>query len=124
MPKHQAVMLERIVTYIQAHTEPNEYIFDFTNRGAYYFLANRPNPTRYYLAAYAATEGMQKEVVAELERKPPKYVLAYPNENSPSGFGGSGNNDDQVIIGKYLRSHYQKEREIEGVTLLRRIPTN
>ena len=122
VPKQQADALERIVDYLQTHTEPDEYIFDFTNHAAYYFLANRPNPTRYYLAAYAATEKMQKEVVADLERKRPQYVLAYPDENSPSGFGGS-NTDDQVIIGKYLRSHYQKEAEIAGVTFLRRIPT-
>jgi len=121
VPKRQAVMLEQLVTYIQEHTEPNEYIFDFTNQGAYYFLANRPNPTRYYLAGYAATERMQKEVVADLERKPPKYILAYPDENTPSGFGGS---DDQVIIGKYISSHYQKERVIGDVPLLSRIPTN
>ncbi len=122
VPKQQADSLEQIVEYIQTHTEPDEYIFDFTNHGAYYFLANRPNPTRYYLAAYAATEKMEKEVVVDLERKRPKYVLAYPNENAPSGFGG-GNTDDQVIIGKYLRSHYQKETDIAGVAFLRRIPT-
>ena len=121
IPKQQADSIGRIVEYIQTHTEPDEHIFDLTNHGAYYFLANRPNPTRYYLAAYAATEEMQKEVVADLERKRPQYVLAYPDENSPSGFGG-GNTDDQVIIGKYLRSHYQQETKIAGVAFLRRIP--
>jgi len=122
LPEQQAVVLEQIVEYIQPHTEPDEYIFDFTNQAAHYFLANRPNPTRYYLAAYAATEEMQKEVIADLERKRPQYVLAYPNKNSPSGFAG-GNTDDQVIIGKYLQSHYQKETEIAGVVFFRRMPT-
>jgi hypothetical protein len=120
VPQQQADMLERVVEYIHTHTEPDEYIFDFTNHAAYYFLTNRPNPTRYYLAAYAATEEMQREVVADLQRRRPKYVLAHPDENAPSGFAG-GNTDDQVIIGEYLRSHYRKEAGVADIAFLRRI---
>lgn len=118
--KEQANSIERIVGYIQTHTEPDEYIFDFTNQGIYYFLADRPNATSFYQIAYAATEEMQKEVVADLEKKKPKYVLARPDEQAPSGFAG-GNTDEQVIIGEYINANYQKEAEIEGVTFLKLI---
>jgi len=119
IPESQANSIKRIVEYIKTHTEPDEYIFDLLNQGMYYFLADRPNPTRFYQIAYAATEEMEREVVADLKEKKPKYILAHLDEQAPSGFAG-GNTDEQVIISEYINANYQKETEIEGITFLRR----
>lgn len=112
----QAAQIEGIVNYIRKNTKPNEYIFDFTDRGAYYFLINRPNPTRYSQVIYASPRYLQREVVRDLEAKKPRYVLF----REGLSLDGVPLDKRLPLIADYLAEHYMKEIDIHGITILRR----
>lgn len=112
----QAAQIEGIVNYIRKNTKPNEHIFDFTNQGAYYFLINRPNPTRYSQVIYASPRYLQREVVRDLETKKPRYVLF----REGLSLDGVPLDKRLPLIADYLAERYIKEREIHGITILRR----
>ena len=111
--------LREVVRYVEQQTRPGEPIFDFSSQPTYYFLANRPNPTRYALAAYAATREMQQEVIDDLERSATQLVI-YQS-------GGYLDRLDQVpfakrsaVIESYLRERYDKATQIGGTVILLR----
>ena len=111
--------LRQVVAYVRQHSGRDETIFDFSSQAAYYFLAQRRNPTRYALAAYAATPEMQREVNADLERNETPLVI-YQS-------GGYLDRLDRVpfakrnaVIRRYLREHYDKATQIGGTVILLR----
>jgi hypothetical protein len=111
--------LREVVSYVREQTDRNESIFDFSSQSAYYFLAQRRNPTRYALAAYAATPEMQREVNADLERNATRLVI-YRS-------GGYLDRLDRVpfakrsaVIKSYLQEHYDKATQIGGTVILLR----
>ena len=80
---------------------------------------NRPNPTRYYQIIYASTPGMQKEVVADIEKTLPKYVIMRPGTwlICPDGVPIEKR---LPIIFDYIRAHYQEEAIVGNLKVLRR----
>ncbi|MBI5117181.1 hypothetical protein HZA56_11960 [Candidatus Poribacteria bacterium] len=80
VPSEQAQEVEKVVAFITSHAKPDEPIFDFSNQGAYYFLADRTNPTPYCQIAYAAPASMQAEALRKLEDSPPALVLMREGE--------------------------------------------
>lgn len=55
---------------------PNENdIYFFPNEAAYYFIFNKQNPTRYAIAYFAVTTEQQLELISDLEKNKPKYIV-------------------------------------------------
>jgi hypothetical protein len=75
VPARQAEEIEGTVAFIAAHTRPDQPIFDFSNQGAYYFLAGRKNSTMFCQAAYAIPTPLQKTALQQLEHSPPAAVI-------------------------------------------------
>jgi hypothetical protein len=75
VPEWQEEEIEKTVAFIDSHAGPDEPIFDFSNQGAYYFLAGRRNSTMFCQAAYAIPEPLQQKAVAQLEQAPPAAVI-------------------------------------------------
>lgn len=67
--------LVKIGAALDRHARPGESVLFFPNEAAYYFLFDRPIPTRYVHAYFAITSGHRQEMVAELERARPKVVV-------------------------------------------------
>ncbi len=119
IPDDQVAQIQEVVTYIQENTSPDEKIFDFTSQGAYYFFANRPSVTRFYMVSYAATPGMQREVISALESNQTRLVIFKT--------GGWFDNVDGVpveerhpIIAEYLDEHYELDININNTEILLR----
>jgi len=108
-PANQAAQIEQVVKYLQENTAPSEPIFDFANQGVYYFLANRPNPTRFPQIYYALPEPLQKEVIADLEETKPKYVIF-----------GVWNSNRLPLVTAYLQSHYTEDIQLGNVAIWKR----
>jgi len=119
-PPAQAREIERVVAYIQENTAPTEPIFDLSNQAAYYFLADRPNPTRYPLVVYASPEPLQKEVIADLERAKPKYVIFTTGSGWGNGPDGIQTVDRVPLVTAYIRSNYETDVKIESVSIWKR----
>ena len=119
-PPSQAKEIEGVVTYIQENTAPTEPIFDLSNQGAYYFLADRPNPTRYPLVVYASPEPLQKEVIADLEQAKPKYVIFTTGSSWGNAPDGISTVDRVPLVTAYIRSNYETDVKIGSVSIWKR----
>lgn len=119
-PPSQAKEIERVVAYLQENTAPSEPIFDLSNQAAYYFLADRPNPTRYPLVVYASPEPLQKEVIADLELAKPKYVIFTTGSRWGNAPDGIPTVDRVPLVAAYIRSNYDKDVKIESVSIWKR----
>ena len=64
-----------VVSYIRTNTTKNDYVFVFTNESAFYYFLERRSPTRFYTIWFAQPDFYQKEAVADLVKKQPKYVI-------------------------------------------------
>jgi hypothetical protein len=74
LPVHAAKSYRGVVDYIQTHTDPGEPIFVFPVVPMFYFLADRPNPTRYnHLQPGVADEAAQLRIIDELA--PVRFVV-------------------------------------------------
>lgn len=99
----------------------NDPIFDFSNQPAFYFFADRPNPTRFYQVPIASPRAYQAEVIASLQAARPKVVI----RTSPEGFDefdGISNALRAPAVAAYLDDTYRFDRVIRGVELWTRRP--
>ncbi|HEY2388149.1 MAG TPA: glycosyltransferase family 39 protein [Candidatus Binatia bacterium] len=69
--------LHAIATYVDAHTQPNDYVFPFPNLSLLCFLSGRLNPTPkgYFIAGYP-DHYTEAAVVTALRDRPPTMVLS------------------------------------------------
>jgi hypothetical protein len=67
LPEHVARGYRGVLEYLDAHTAPGEPIFVFPVAPMFYFLADRPNPTRYnHLQPGVADEAAQAQIIDQL----------------------------------------------------------
>lgn len=109
----------QIRSALETTTAPGEYVFFFPNEPAYYFLFNRTNPTRFAMATCAITTAQRQEMVADLQRHRPAYVVyslgTWRIDNIPEA-------EQMPELTTYIASHYEPAREFGDVRVLRRRP--
>ena len=120
IPSWQARALTSLSAYMDEHLDEGETFVDFSNMGAVYFLLDRPAPSRYLFAVYAATPEMQREMIDDLERtRPPLLIVSevlgtvqidrVPNERR------------HPLLAEYLGERYRAESTEAFGTVLRRV---
>jgi len=120
-PQAEEVM-HRVDAVSQAVGElarPNQPIFDFSNQPAFYFFANRPNPTRFYQVPILSPPELQRETILTLERAKPPVVI----RRSPEGydnFDGVDNDLRAQAVSSYINDYYGYARTARGVEIWRR----
>jgi hypothetical protein len=113
----RALAVERAADYVRAHVPAGQPIYVATRRSdlvtsgnpLFYVLAERPNPTRYDIAApgVVTSAPVQREIVRDLERARPRLVVRWTApitaENEPNRAGESSGVRilDQYLEGKY-----------------------
>ena len=76
MPEHIAASIAGAVRHVQAGTPHGAPFFAYPVDPLFNFLADRPNPTRFnHFIAGALTPSDLDEVIRDLERAKPRYVL-------------------------------------------------
>ena len=77
----------RVTDYLKAHTSSKDPIFVLPADPAYYYLADRPNPTRFFISWYADPQPYTNEMLADLKKNPPKVVVYQDKTwmNAPDG---------------------------------------
>jgi hypothetical protein len=97
-------------------TKRNEPIFDFSNQPAFYFFADRPNPTRFYQVPIASPREFQAEIIDVLERTKPRVVIRTSPENFDE-FDGVPNTLRAQAVAAYLDDAYSFYVSRRGVEL-------
>jgi hypothetical protein len=117
MPAPFAEQLEAITDAIHARVPPGEPFWAFPNEGLLYFLADRPQPTRYPLALFAVTRAQREELVAELERTKPRYAVVnqFPPRVDNIAYGVA-----LPELMEYLTTRYELEESLGVFALWRR----
>jgi hypothetical protein len=101
---------------ITALTKWNDPVFDFSNQPAFYFFADRPNPTRFYQVPIASPRAFQEEIIAALERARPRVVIRTSPENFDE-FDGIPNTMRAQAVAAYLDDCYRFYVSRRGVEL-------
>ena len=112
-----AQTLVKIGNALDRHTQQGEGVLFFPNEAAYYFLFDRPVPTRYVQAYFAITSDQRREMVAALERRRPAIVVysleSWRVDNIPEHV-----QVPEVV--SYLRQEYSVIENLGDILILRR----
>jgi hypothetical protein len=112
--------IDAVSDEIRKLTKRNEPIFDFSNQPAFYFFADRPNPTRFYQVPILSPRAFQAETIAVLERTKPKVIIRTSPEFFDR-FDGVPNDLRAQAVSAYIDDCYRFYRSIRGVELWRRV---
>ena len=123
--------LERAVNWVRSHTRPREPIYVATKRsdlvtsGApiLYVLADRPNPTRYDIAApgVVTSAPVQEEIVRDLEANGVRTVVRWTDPLSAAHEPNrAGESTGVTVLDDYLASTYRRVARYGDYVLLRR----
>ncbi len=111
--------IAQLVDFIRAQTEPDDYVFDFSNQAVLLFLADRRSPTRYFMAVYASPPDLQLEVIASLEEKQPPLVI-FRGGYFSDHLDGVRTDKRLPLVAEYLRENYRVAERIGKATFLER----
>lgn len=117
LPERLARDLEDITRALQARTAPDEPFWVYPNEALLYFLADRPQPTRFPLMHFAVTRAQRLELLAALERARPRYAAYYLEAAFVDGITYDIMAPE---IFAYLGAHYEVDSRFGSFALLRR----
>ena len=100
-------------------TRRREPIFDFSNQPAFYFFADRMNPTRFYQVPIASPRQFQAEIIRALERTKTKVILRTSPENYDE-FDGVPNSVRAQAVAAYIDDVYRFFTTVRGVEIWKR----
>ncbi|HEX6507623.1 MAG TPA: hypothetical protein VF221_08335, partial [Chloroflexota bacterium] len=90
------------------YLRPGDWVFDFSNEPAlYYYLLGYQPHTRYYHISMAIPEVAQKDVIAQLERDPPRLIVF---DNALLGIPAWDYVENMVRhydVSQYILDHYR-----------------
>ena len=121
--------LENAVRYVRRNTRPGEPVYVATRRsdlvtaGApiLYVLAERPNPTRYDIAApgVITTEPVQREIVRDLERTRTRVVVRWTDPASAAPEPNrAGESSGVTLLDDHLARAYRRAARFGSYVLL------
>lgn len=111
--------IDAVSGYLRDHTRWHDPVYDFSNQPAFYFFADRRNPTRFYQVPIASPKEFQAETIEALERTRTPYVIRTAPERFDE-FDGVPNALRAQAVSKYIDDFYVFDRSIRGVELWRR----
>jgi len=112
--------IDAVSEEIRKLTKRNEPIFDFSNQPAFYFFADRPNPTRFYQVPILSPHDFQAETIAALEKSKPKVIIRTSPEQLDR-FDGVPNDLRAQAVSAYIDDCYRFYKSVRGVELWTRL---
>lgn len=112
-----AETMMKIRNALDRRTKPGDHVFFFPNEAAYYFLFDRRSPTRFVHAYFAVTTDQRLEMVADLERNRPAYVV-YSLADWRIDTVPEAIQVPEVVA--YLRARYTPDEYLGDILILRR----
>jgi len=115
----EAAELRAVKEYVDT-LAPNETFFDFTNRGAFYYLTNRDCPIRQVEVAYYETEARQRAVIDVFRTNPNIRAALVPDAPGAYAVDGVPNRDRAPLVWQYLEQNFEPAFAREGAVFWRR----
>ncbi|NOY38820.1 MAG: hypothetical protein GXO95_00850 [Nitrospirae bacterium] len=100
------------ISFLRNNLAPDESFFTMTAEASWYYLIDRPSPSRFPVIIFATPYFYQNEVVKDLEKNNVKFVL-YRNSYWASRFDGFSNEERLPLIAKYIRDNFIFYRKID-----------
>lgn len=94
------------IAFLKNNLTLDDDFLTMTSEGCWYYFLDKPCPTRFPLACFAATQFYQHEVVEDLKQARVKFIL-YRNNSSASRIYGFSAEVRQPIIVDYIKQHYR-----------------
>jgi hypothetical protein len=110
--------LRELKSFLDEATAPGDYVYFFPNEAIYYFLLDRRNPTRFAISYFAITSELRRELVADLERRRPRFVVWSLRTWRVDGIL---ENVQVPEVLPYLFENYRAYRQLEDVQILERV---
>lgn len=107
----------RIKNFLDTYARDDRYVYFFPNEAAYYFVFNKQNPTRYAYAYHAATSAQRRELISDLEKKKPRFIVYSLNTWRVDGIPETVQVPEVV---DYIRQKYDTFSDLGGVIILQR----
>lgn len=117
LDRQTASSILKIRKFLETNTRRGDYVYFFPNEAAYYFIFDRSNPTRYAFSYQAATYEQRKEIVEDLEKKRPEYIVYSKNTWRIDGINESLQVPEIV---EYLTKKYRPVMDSEDVLIAER----
>lgn len=113
-----ALSIIKIKEFLDVNTGRGDYVYFFPNEAAYYFLFDRTNPTRYAISYVAATREQREEIVMDLEKNRPEYLIYSKNTWRIDNISETIQVPEVV---EYLNKKYKPVMDLEDVLIAKRI---
>jgi hypothetical protein len=115
-----AAKITALRQFFQTHLRPGDTIFDFSNSPTLFFVVLRLTPaSRFTNVSMALQEEAQGEVVKDLDKNRPPYII-YRSDGGLGDWDGIPNEVRHYVIARYVNLHYLYDRTIEGSVIFRR----
>jgi hypothetical protein len=118
------------IRFLQERTKDDEAILSgltrhdkiFVNDVMLYFVANRPPATKWHLfePGLQTTAAIQNEMVSELERKKPRFIVLESYWDNFTEPNSSAVSSGITVLDAYLRSNYVSAEAFGGVNVIER----
>jgi hypothetical protein len=106
--------------FFDTHLRIGESIFDFSDSPTLFFALLQLKPaSRFIHVSMAIQEEAQREVLKDLEKSRPPYVI-YQSDGGLNGWDGIPNEVRHFVIARYINLHYAYDRTIDGSIIFRR----
>lgn len=99
--------------FLTDNLRKDETFYTLTSEGIWYYLVDKPCPTRFPVVVLAAPNFLQKQVVRDLDRKNVKFIITW------DGYWSNCVDDIDMetrfpIILSYILRHYRRYKQVEG----------
>ncbi len=98
------------VRYLETHLRPGETFFALPYDPLYYFLTNRPSPTRQliFFEHIRIPPVQERRIIADLERRRIRYVLISNRADVPTPGLGVLGRTYCPLLGRYIETHFEE----------------
>ncbi|MGQ0644128.1 MAG: hypothetical protein ACT4O3_01370 [Elusimicrobiota bacterium] len=117
LPDAQANGYEFLGDWISRRTAPGEPIFLFPYNGAVYFLADRPNPSRFPMMADAVRPDQQAAAVGQMEAAGLRWII---HDTQNTHFDAKPVEEFLPVIYAYMRDKFEEAERAGPFVFLKR----
>jgi hypothetical protein len=106
--------------FLKSNLAENERFMSLTSEGSWYYLVNKPSPSKYYIVWYAFTKNQRHDIARTVaENKKIKYIVT--NNNWTSSFDYLPNNQRFPEAYQELEKHFTPAIGIGQQTIWKRL---
>ncbi len=116
--KKLALQIRDIERFLAENTRKEDHVYFFPLEAAFYFLYDRKSPTRYPLSYHAITFDQQRELVSDLKKNSPMYIIYSMRTWRVDGIM----EDRQIpLVFKYIWDSYRPLKYMGDIMVLKKI---